>query len=187
MRAEGAVRGIERGQRDARHRRRQREGQIDGRVEEPRAGKAVAHQHPGKRDAEDEVEERGEQRQPEGQVERRPDASVFTTRQTSAGPKKAPFSRRAPIGRMTTSDSMVRVIPMPGRSPAWGSRWINGSHGHASLRDVDLVEDAAVAEVFGLHLGPAAEAGDVTQFQLREARHVLGVRPPRCPRRGRSS
>ena len=58
--AEGAVRGVERGQRDAGDRGRQREGQVDGGVDQPPQREAVAGQHPGERQAEDEVEERGE-------------------------------------------------------------------------------------------------------------------------------
>ena len=47
QRADPAVRRIERGQRDAGDRGRQREGQVDDGVEQAPAGKAVAHQHPG--------------------------------------------------------------------------------------------------------------------------------------------
>ena len=46
-RAEPPVRRIERGQRDAGHRRRQRERQIDQRVDDPAARKLVADEHPG--------------------------------------------------------------------------------------------------------------------------------------------
>ena len=51
-----AVRRVERGQRDAGDGRRQREGQVDHRVDDAPAGKAVAHQHPGDEHAEDDVD-----------------------------------------------------------------------------------------------------------------------------------
>lgn len=44
-----------------------------------------------------------------------------------------------------------------------------------SLRNVDLVKDPAVSEVFRLRLGPTAEAGNVDQFQRWKAGHILGV------------
>ncbi|MPL67344.1 hypothetical protein SDC9_13035 [bioreactor metagenome] len=44
----------------------------------------------------------------------------------------------------------------------------------ASLRGIDLVEGAAVAEVLGLRLGPAAEILDRHQMQRLEARGILG-------------
>ncbi len=52
------LRGVERGQRDAGDRGRQGERQIDQRVDEPLAGKRVAHQHPGDEQAEDGVDQR---------------------------------------------------------------------------------------------------------------------------------
>ena len=53
QRADPAVRRVERGERDAGDRGRQREGQVDQGVDELRPGKAVAHQHPGDEQAED--------------------------------------------------------------------------------------------------------------------------------------
>ena len=70
---EGAVRGVERGQRDAGDRGRQREGQVDGRVDQPAAGELVAGQHPGEHQPEDQVEGGGEEGDAEGERERGPD------------------------------------------------------------------------------------------------------------------
>jgi hypothetical protein len=50
--AEPAVAGVQRGQRDAGHGRRQRKGQIDQRIDEALAGEGVADQHPGHDQAE---------------------------------------------------------------------------------------------------------------------------------------
>ncbi len=47
QRSHPAIGGIERGQRDTRHRRGQRERQVDHRIQKSLAGKAVARQHPG--------------------------------------------------------------------------------------------------------------------------------------------
>ena len=57
-----AVRRVDRGQRDAGDRGRQRERQIDEGVEQLPAGEAVAHQHPGDDQAEDGVDRGGEER-----------------------------------------------------------------------------------------------------------------------------
>ncbi len=54
-----AVRGIERGERDARDRGRQRERQIDQRVDDPLGRKGVAHQHPGDQQSEHGVDQGG--------------------------------------------------------------------------------------------------------------------------------
>ncbi|KAG1257695.1 hypothetical protein G6F65_015816 [Rhizopus arrhizus] len=64
-RPEPAFFGIQRGQRDARHGRGQRKRQVDQRVQDLLAGKAVAHQHPGHHRAEHQVHQRGQQRRAE--------------------------------------------------------------------------------------------------------------------------
>jgi len=66
-RAEQTVRRIERGQRDAGHRGRQREGQIHGRIHELAAREAVAGQNPGDQEAEDRGGERRDRRHAEAQ------------------------------------------------------------------------------------------------------------------------
>ena len=62
-RADPAVRRVDRAEGEARHRRRQGEGQVDGRVEQPAAGKLVAGQDPGDDAAEEDVDEGGGERQ----------------------------------------------------------------------------------------------------------------------------
>ena len=79
---------VERGQRDAGDRGRQRERQIDQRVDEPLAGKAVAHQHPGDEQAEDRVDQRGDQRRAESQAVRGQHA-----RRRSPCPERGPGQR----------------------------------------------------------------------------------------------
>ena len=54
--AEPAVRRVDRRQRDAGHRGRQRERQVDQRVDDAAAGKRVAHQHPRDEQAEHRVD-----------------------------------------------------------------------------------------------------------------------------------
>ena len=66
-----AVRGIERGQRDAGDGRRQGEGQVDDRLDDAAAEKLVAHQHPGDEEPEDGVDAGRRQRGEEGQFQRR--------------------------------------------------------------------------------------------------------------------
>ena len=77
---------------------------------------------------------------------------------------------------MTTIESMVivrpKASPKPGRGE--GARRLDRAHRRYFAR-VDLVEDAAVAEVLGLHLRPAAEVGDRDQVELREAGDVRRV------------
>src|SRR3546814_9552429 len=46
-------------------------------------------------------------------------------------------------------------------------------HGRSRLFLVDLIEHAAVAEVLGLRLGPAAEVADRDEIELRELARVL--------------
>jgi hypothetical protein len=41
-------------------------------------------------------------------------------------PKVAPFKRRAPMGKSTTRDSIVTVIPKLSPRPGIGDRWIRG-------------------------------------------------------------
>ncbi len=60
-----AVGRIDRGQRDAGHCRGQGEGQIDHRIENAPAGKAVAHQNPGDQGAENDIDAGGDQRRDE--------------------------------------------------------------------------------------------------------------------------
>ena len=64
--ADPPVRGVERGERDARHRRGQRERQVHHRIHQPAPGKPVAHQHPGHQQAEDRVDQRRDERGAEG-------------------------------------------------------------------------------------------------------------------------
>ncbi len=55
------LRRIDGGQRDAGDGGRQREGQIDDGIEQAPAGKAIADQHPGDDDAEDDVDRGGDE------------------------------------------------------------------------------------------------------------------------------
>ena len=54
-----AVRHVQRGQRDAGHRGRQRERQVDRRIQQPPPGKPVALQHPGQQHARRDAGQRG--------------------------------------------------------------------------------------------------------------------------------
>ena len=74
--ADPAVRGVERGQRDAGHRSRQREGQIDRCVEKLAAGETIARQHPGDEQAEDGIDQGGREGQPEADLQGREDARL---------------------------------------------------------------------------------------------------------------
>ena len=71
MAAQPAVAGVQRGQRDAGHRRRQRERQIDQRIDETLAGEGIADQHPGHDQAEEGVDQRSQQRRAEGDAKGR--------------------------------------------------------------------------------------------------------------------
>src|SRR3546814_9972713 len=62
-----AVGRIQRRQRDTGDRRRQRERQIDQRVEEALAGEAIAREHPGDQRAEHRVDQRADQRRAEAE------------------------------------------------------------------------------------------------------------------------
>jgi hypothetical protein len=75
--AEHAVRRVDRRQRDARHRRRQREGQVDRRVDDALAGEAVAHQHPGERTPKTRLKSEA--------IERRAEADSSSAFQTRGG------------------------------------------------------------------------------------------------------
>ncbi len=66
--AEHALRRVERGQRDTRHRGGQREGQVDHRVDQLAEGKVVARQHPGHDQPREDVEDRGDQRAAEAEA-----------------------------------------------------------------------------------------------------------------------
>ena len=69
--AHPAVFRIDRRERNARHRRRQRERQIHQRVHETPAPELIAHQHPRDEQAEDQIRQRGEKRDAKAQAERR--------------------------------------------------------------------------------------------------------------------
>ncbi len=56
-----AVGGIQRGERNARHRGRQGERQVHHGIHNPPAGESVAHQHPGYQEAEDGIDQRGDE------------------------------------------------------------------------------------------------------------------------------
>ncbi len=73
--ADPAVRRVERGERDARHGGRQREGQVDQCVDQALAGEAVAHQHPG-----DDQAEHGVDRAPRSAPRRSSAGSEASTR-----------------------------------------------------------------------------------------------------------
>ena len=94
-RAEPAVRRIERGERDAGDRGRQRERQIDDGVEEASAGKAVARQRPGDDRAEHDVDQRGRERNAEGRLQRRQHARLHRDRPEAAEARAATRARRA--------------------------------------------------------------------------------------------
>ena len=76
---------IERGQRDAGHRGRQRERQVDQRVDDALAGERVAHQHPGDEQPEDRVEQRRGERGAEGEPVRRHARAATLTASQNAG------------------------------------------------------------------------------------------------------
>ena len=124
---EGAVRGVEGGERDAGDRRRQREGEIHGRVDQAAAGEVVAHQDPGERQPEGEVEERREEARcgRRGRAPPRP-GGWRGSPPSPARPMPAPLRIRAPIGTMTMSDRIASVVPKarpkPGRGDGWRKR-----------------------------------------------------------------
>ena len=62
--------GVDRGEGDAAHRRRQREGQVHDRVDERAPGEAVAGEHPRHEHAEHDVERGGDQRRAEAEAVR---------------------------------------------------------------------------------------------------------------------
>ncbi len=68
LQPEPAVRREHRGERDAGHRGRQRERQVDQRVDQPAARELVAHERPGDDEAEERIDDRGEQRGAEAQA-----------------------------------------------------------------------------------------------------------------------
>ncbi len=70
--ADPAVAGVERGQRDAGHRRRQSKGQVDDGVEQALAGKFIAHKHPGDQRPEDGVDACACECSAETELKRRP-------------------------------------------------------------------------------------------------------------------
>ena len=83
--ADPAVLRVHGRQRDARHGRRQRERQVDHRVDELLAGNRVANQRPGDDEAEERVDHRGDERRAERQLVRGDDA-----RRPGAGPEAVP-------------------------------------------------------------------------------------------------
>jgi hypothetical protein len=68
--SEPAIGRVQRRQRDAGHRRRQRKRQIHHGVNQPLERKGIAHQHPGDDETEYHVDQRGNQRGPETQAQR---------------------------------------------------------------------------------------------------------------------
>ena len=100
--AEPAVAGPDRGQRDAGDRGRQRERQVDQRVDQPLAGEAVAHQHPGDDQAEDGVD-----RGAASAVAKLTRKAASTRGEASVGqispPAPAALTTSAPSGISTTS------------------------------------------------------------------------------------
>ena len=116
-------RRIERGQRDAGDRGRQREGQVDQRVEQPPAGEAVAHQHPGDEQAEDAVDQRGERRRrrrlSRSAASARGDRSAAARCRRARAPRRwHDQRRRAGSGRSATARASVMPSdrPKPGRT-----------------------------------------------------------------------
>ena len=102
QRAEPAVGRVHGGERDAGDRRRQRERQVDQRVDEPLPGKAVAHQHPRDEQAEDRVDRRRDEA-----TRRRSAGSEATTRgavttSTNAGHVSAPVLMKAADSGIST-------------------------------------------------------------------------------------
>ena len=188
--ADPAVRRIERGERDAGDRRRQREGQVDRRVEELAAGKAVARQHPGDEQAED-----ANRRAPPRRRARRRRASAAVTRGSRAR-RPEPASPTDEARRIERRERDQDDQPEIGdaysrtrdRSPAArsgagsatrcaaalrGATQRGGRHASA-IRLQDRVEDAAIVEMGLLRLGPAAEdLVDGEELQLRQALEIL--------------
>jgi len=70
-RADPAVRAVERRERDARYRRRQRERHVYERIEQTHPGRGILDQHDRDRRARDDVDRRGDDRRAEAQPERR--------------------------------------------------------------------------------------------------------------------
>jgi hypothetical protein len=68
--AHGAMRTIERGERDTGNGRRQGERNIDDGIERGASGEAVSHEDPGDERARDDVDERRRKRRAESQFER---------------------------------------------------------------------------------------------------------------------
>ena len=59
------VRRVDRSQSDAGHRRRQRERQVDERIDDAAAGKPISHEHPRKQEAEDDIHGSSDERRAE--------------------------------------------------------------------------------------------------------------------------
>src|SRR5689334_744694 len=106
----------------------------------------------------------------------------LTTRHKPVGPRLPARTKRPASGIRTTRQSQVSVTPSDRPKPGMtvGRRQPVRKAREAAMsvpRAVDLVEGAAVSEVDGLRLRPAAETVvDRDQRELREARQVGGVR-----------
>src|SRR5690554_3695978 len=90
-------------------------------------------------------------------------------------PTKPRHSRTA-IGISTTTDSMVSMMPKESPHPGIGvgALKVKDRAAMALLSVIDLVEDAAIAEMLGLHLRPAAEMLDGQAIDLGKAGDVFG-------------
>jgi hypothetical protein len=101
---EPAVAGIQRGQRDAGHRRRQRERQIDQRIDKALAGERIAHQHPGDDQAEKGVDRAASSEAPKVTRKAASDRSPRAISMICPKPSSEALSTMPPSGSRISSD-----------------------------------------------------------------------------------
>ena len=178
--AEPAVRRVDRREGDAGDGRREREGQVDDGVEHALQREVVAHQHPGDQGAHDQVDERRRKRRAEAQAQGRErpgvDGNAPELLEPEAGAAQEHRRQRQEYDEAQIGDGEAERQPEArdnARLPE-PSGTLEDGRPCLVAGPVDLVEHAAVAEVGGLRLLPAAEAVDAEELDLGEARHVLG-------------
>ena len=181
-RADPAVRRIERGKRDAGDGGGQCKGQVDEGIEQPAPGKAIAHQHPGDEEPEDGIDAGRGERQAEGDAERRQRAAAGGDGE-ELGPAEArgledEAGKRDQNDQAQISERQAERQAEAGDDARLAERQGHDvAHARTSPPLEDLVEGAALAEMFALRLGPAAEERivDVDELQGGEAFKVLRI------------
>ena len=156
------VRRVDRGHGDAGHRGRQREGQIDERVDHRLSEEPVAHEHPRQEQPHERVQDGADRRGPEGELVGGQRARVGHHAEELGRPERARLEEerrerdRAPArrDRGACSPSTARTRARLRASSA--SRRSGSATAIYVAWLVDLVEDAAVVEVRLLGLLPVA-------------------------------